>query len=159
AWTDCWTTRPSAAHLYHLACCVRVTLRSRLCVAVAPESHRPAPGCSFGARKGSGLLGHFRVLDVRRPERTQCDGRNRRPDLCRYLRVVADTHQEHCGAEVKLSKTMTLVQFDNGYWYVAELRRFADTIGVPAAGKVRKDELEKVIKHFLATGKIESPPR
>ena len=60
---------------------------------------------------------------------------------------------------MKLSKTMTLVQFDNGYWYVAELRRFADTIGVPAAGKLRKDELEKVIKHFLATGKIESAPR
>jgi hypothetical protein len=39
------------------------------------------------------------------------------------------------------------------------LRKFADAIGVPAAGKLRKDELEKIITHFLATGKIESAPR
>ena len=40
---------------------------------------------------------------------------------------------------------MTLTQFDNGYWYVTELKEFAETIGIPSAGKLRKDELEKAI--------------
>jgi SAP domain-containing new25 len=54
---------------------------------------------------------------------------------------------------------MTLDRFDNGYWYATELKRFADTIGIPSAGKLRKDELEKAIKHFLRTGAIERPTR
>jgi hypothetical protein len=54
---------------------------------------------------------------------------------------------------------MTLTQFDNGYWYAVELKEFADTIGIPSAGKLRKDELEKAIKHFLRTGKIETPTK
>jgi len=54
---------------------------------------------------------------------------------------------------------MTLTQFDNGYWYAVELKNFADAIGIPSAGKLRKDELEKAIKHFLRTGKIESPTK
>ena len=52
---------------------------------------------------------------------------------------------------------MTLAQFDNGYWYAAELKDFAETIGIPSANKLRKDELETAIKHFLKTGKIKSP--
>lgn len=52
---------------------------------------------------------------------------------------------------------MTLTQFDNGYWYAIELKRFATSIGIPAAGKLRKDELEKAIRHFLQTGKIKRP--
>ena len=52
---------------------------------------------------------------------------------------------------------MTLAQFDNGYWYTTELKEFAETIGIPSASKLRKDELEKAIKLFLETGKIESP--
>jgi hypothetical protein len=54
---------------------------------------------------------------------------------------------------------MTLKQFDNGYWYAIELKQFAETIGIASAGKLRKDELEKAIKIFLQTGKIESPTR
>jgi hypothetical protein len=54
---------------------------------------------------------------------------------------------------------MTLDQFDNGYWYATELKNFADTIGIPSASKLRKDEIEKAIKHFLRTGKVESPTR
>jgi len=54
---------------------------------------------------------------------------------------------------------MTLTQFDNGYWYATELKEFADTIGIPSAKKLRKDELEKAIKHFLRTGKTEPPIR
>lgn len=49
---------------------------------------------------------------------------------------------------------MTLTQFDNGYWYATELKQFAKTIGIPAANKLRKDELERAIQGFLKTGKI-----
>ena len=54
---------------------------------------------------------------------------------------------------------MTLTQFDNGYWYATELKDFAVTIGIPSASKLRKDEIEKAIKHFLRTGKVESPTK
>ncbi len=55
----------------------------------------------------------------------------------------------------KLSKSMTLTQFDNGYWYANELQEFAETIGIPFASKLRKDELEKAIKFFLNTGRAQ----
>jgi len=54
---------------------------------------------------------------------------------------------------------MTWAQFDNGYWYATELKEFAETIGIPSASKLRKDELEKAIKLFLETGKIKSPTK
>jgi hypothetical protein len=59
----------------------------------------------------------------------------------------------------KLSTSMTLAQFDNGYWYATELKGFAVTIGIQSASKLRKDELEKAIKLFLKTGRIKSPTR
>jgi hypothetical protein len=59
----------------------------------------------------------------------------------------------------KLSKSMTEKQFDNGYWYAVEIKAFADEIGVPLAAKLRKDELEKLIKHFLRTGEVSSSTR
>jgi SAP domain-containing new25 len=59
----------------------------------------------------------------------------------------------------KLSKSMTLTQFENGYWYSTELKNFADEIGIPSAAKLRKDELELTIKRFLRTGKIELPTK
>jgi hypothetical protein len=55
----------------------------------------------------------------------------------------------------KLSKTMTFDQFQNGYWYAVELKKFAEEIGIPSAGKLRKDELEKAILSFLQKGKVE----
>jgi SAP domain-containing new25 len=57
----------------------------------------------------------------------------------------------------KLLKSMTVSQFENGYWYATELKQFADNIGIPSAGKLRKDELERAIIHFLKTGKVQSP--
>jgi len=54
---------------------------------------------------------------------------------------------------------MTLDQFDNGYWYAIELKEFATKLGIPSAGKLRKDELEKAIKLFLQSGKIKSPTK
>src|SRR2546430_14337640 len=59
----------------------------------------------------------------------------------------------------KLSKSMTVEQFDNGYWYALEIKAFAVDIGIPAASKLRKDELEELIKHFLRTGSIRNPTR
>jgi hypothetical protein len=54
---------------------------------------------------------------------------------------------------------MTQAQFENGYWYATEIKEFAKTIGIPSASRLRKDELEKAIKVFLRTGKIESPTK
>jgi hypothetical protein len=54
---------------------------------------------------------------------------------------------------------MTLNQFDNGYWYTTELKQFAEAIGIPSAKRLRKDELERAIKLFLTTGKVESPTK
>ena len=61
--------------------------------------------------------------------------------------------------KTKLSPSTTTTQFDNGYWYATELKDFAETIGIPSAGKLRKDELERAIKLFLRTGRIENPAR
>jgi hypothetical protein len=53
---------------------------------------------------------------------------------------------------IKLSETMTEREFKNGYWYATELKEFATKIGIPSASRLRKDELEKSIKHFIRTG-------
>jgi hypothetical protein len=58
-----------------------------------------------------------------------------------------------------LSPTMTLRDFENGYWYLAQLKNFAERIGIPAAKKLRKDELEKAIVVFLRTGKAVLPTK
>ncbi len=61
--------------------------------------------------------------------------------------------------KTKLARSMTVVQFENGYWYAKELKEFAEAIGIPSAGKLRKDELEKAILLFLRTGKIQLPTK
>jgi hypothetical protein len=58
-----------------------------------------------------------------------------------------------------LSRTMTLREFENGYWYLDQLKTFAERIGIPAAKKLRKDELEKAIARFLRTGDASSPTK
>lgn len=58
-----------------------------------------------------------------------------------------------------LSPKMTLTEFDNGYWYAVELKDFAKQLGVPFSGKLRKDELEKAIRAFLKTGKVNNPAK
>ena len=58
-----------------------------------------------------------------------------------------------------LSPAMTVRQFENGYWYLEQLKPFAERIGIPAANKLRKDELEKAIVLFLRTGKAALPTR
>lgn len=59
----------------------------------------------------------------------------------------------------KLTQSMTEAEFENGYWYASELRNFAITVGVPAARKLRKDELETAVRHFIRTGRTKSPTR
>jgi len=74
----------------------------------------------------------------------------------------ADRHRNEIPtivAKSTLSKGMTLRQFDHGYWYATEIKRFAQSLGVPSAHKLRKDELEKAIRHFLAHGKVASPTK
>ena len=58
-----------------------------------------------------------------------------------------------------LSPTMTLRDFENGYWYLEQLKTFAERIGIPAANRLRKDELEKAIVAFLRTGKAALPTK
>jgi hypothetical protein len=57
---------------------------------------------------------------------------------------------------VKLSTSMTDTEFDNGYWFADDLKKFAEKIGVPSARCLRKDELELAVKHFLRTGDAKS---
>lgn len=59
----------------------------------------------------------------------------------------------------KLSKSMTEEEFDNGYWYAVEIKAFANEIGIQSVSKLRKDELESSIKHFLRTKEVKSPIR
>jgi hypothetical protein len=53
---------------------------------------------------------------------------------------------------------MTVRQFDTGYWYATDLKRFAHAIGIPSAARLRKDQLEAAVRHVLRTGRIPSAP-
>ena len=55
-----------------------------------------------------------------------------------------------------LSESITESQFDNGYWYATELKDFAARLGVPSASKLRKDELEKTIRHFIRSREVKT---
>jgi SAP domain-containing new25 len=58
-----------------------------------------------------------------------------------------------------LSPTMTVREFENGYWYLDQLKNFAWRIGIPGAKKLRKDELEKAVVVFLKTGRATLPTK
>jgi len=49
---------------------------------------------------------------------------------------------------------MTLREFENGYWYLDDLKDFAIQIGIPEAKRLRKDEIEHAIVTFLRTGAV-----
>ena len=59
----------------------------------------------------------------------------------------------------RLSSTMTLREFENGYWYLDDLKDFAIQIGIPEARRLRKDELERAIVSFLSTGTVNLPTK
>ncbi|MHB9291752.1 hypothetical protein Holit_00835 [Hollandina sp. SP2] len=54
----------------------------------------------------------------------------------------------------RLYKNITMEEFLNGYWYSIELKKFGKEIGIKNYSKLRKDELEKIIIHFIENGKI-----
>jgi len=58
-----------------------------------------------------------------------------------------------------LSPAMTLREFENGYWYLTDLKDFAVQIGIPEAKRLRKDELERAIVTFLRTGSVKLPTK
>lgn len=53
-----------------------------------------------------------------------------------------------------LSKHMSLQAFENGYWYATDLVAFGRTLGLSAAHRMRKNELEHAITAYLATGRL-----
>ncbi len=59
----------------------------------------------------------------------------------------------------KLTKDMTLEEFDNGYFYATEIKAFAKSLGVKYVAELRKDELEVIIRNYLKTGKIKQSKR
>jgi hypothetical protein len=59
----------------------------------------------------------------------------------------------------KLSPTMTSREFENGYWYLDDLKDFATQIGIPRATRLRKDEIERAIVTFLRTGTVSLPTK
>ena len=52
--------------------------------------------------------------------------------------------------------SMSVEEFDDGYFYAAELKAYARQIGI-AVGRLRKLELEALIRDFLRTGIVPSP--
>jgi len=61
--------------------------------------------------------------------------------------------------KTKLSKTMSVKDFDNGYWYLTEIKAFAKDIKIAGVSNLRKDELEELIKHYLRTGEVKHSTR
>jgi SAP domain-containing protein len=59
----------------------------------------------------------------------------------------------------RLSPTMTVRKFENGYWYLDDLKDFASRIGIPEATRLRKDEIERAIVVFLRTGTVSLPTK
>ena len=59
----------------------------------------------------------------------------------------------------RLSPAMTLREFENGYWYLDDLRKFAAQIGIPEATRLRKDEIERAIVAFLRSGTLNLPTK
>ncbi len=61
-----------------------------------------------------------------------------------------------------LHRDMSVEEFDNGYFYVSDLRTFARELGI-TVGNYRKFELEELIREYLRTGKVPDrkpvPPR
>ncbi|WP_339725469.1 hypothetical protein [uncultured Paraglaciecola sp.] len=54
----------------------------------------------------------------------------------------------------RLHKVKTVAEFESEYWYALELKQFARDIGIPNNSKLRKDQLEKIIKNYIQTGDV-----
>src|SRR5262245_27255736 len=60
---------------------------------------------------------------------------------------------------MKLTPSMTVAQFDNGYWYATDVKRFAHALGIPSTARLRKDQLEHAIRDVLRTRRLPPAPR
>jgi hypothetical protein len=49
---------------------------------------------------------------------------------------------------------MSVRSFENGYWYQTELVEFGKQLGLAAAHRMRKNELESAISAYLANGRL-----
>ncbi|MEM1263721.1 MAG: hypothetical protein AAGH76_15080 [Pseudomonadota bacterium] len=56
------------------------------------------------------------------------------------------------GRKRSLSRRMSVAEFDNGYWYAADLKAFATKLGLTGAAALRKDQVEARVRRFLETG-------
>jgi len=61
--------------------------------------------------------------------------------------------------QTKLTKNITEEEFDKGYWFADEIKAFGKEIGIINSSKLRKDELEQLIKHYIKTGKVKQADR
>src|SRR5687768_14404163 len=59
----------------------------------------------------------------------------------------------------RLTKDITETEFDKGYWYASEIKALGKEIGIVNSSKLRKDELEHLIKHYIRTGQIKKAVR
>lgn len=59
----------------------------------------------------------------------------------------------------QLTRNITEADFNSGYWYADEIKNFAKQLGIVNGSKLRKDELESLIKHYIRTGRIKNPDR
>src|SRR6185436_4642689 len=50
----------------------------------------------------------------------------------------------------RLSPSMTIQEFDHGYWYATELKGYARAIGIRGASALRKDQLESAVRSVLS---------
>ncbi len=56
----------------------------------------------------------------------------------------------------KLRSSMSVEEFDDGYFYATELKAYARKLGI-AVGRRRKLEIEALIRDFLRTGVVPAP--
>ena len=54
----------------------------------------------------------------------------------------------------RLKASMTVGEFDHGYWYATDLKRFAHGLGIPDVSLLRKEQLERAIRQFLRTRRV-----
>jgi hypothetical protein len=53
---------------------------------------------------------------------------------------------------MELNDQLSLTDFENNYWYAAELKLYAKSLGVKNTAKLRKDQLENIISDYLKNG-------
>ena len=76
------------------------------------------------------------------------------PDVSGQAMTTPTDDKTTMTKKVKLTKNITEKEFDNGYWYADDIKAFAKQLGIVNSSKLRKDELEQLIKNFIRTGQV-----